>query len=200
MSKTKHPRSAKAGLVGGTKAQIETAAISLFAEKGVTETSIRDIAGAVDITEGALYRHFHSKDQLVRLLFERHYIAFAERLDALAATEATARGKVAAMIRGFCAAHDEDPRLFRFLLFVQHGQLGKLVPGAPTPVDAVRTVVDAGIAAGEIPRQDPDLATALVFGVVLQPVQFSAYGRLAPEMTPLSGRLQAAAWAALTAV
>src|SRR5262245_54079938 len=116
MVNTKHPNRAIGILNGGTKSQIETAAIRLFAEKGVTETSIRDIAAAVDITEGALYRHFHSKDQLVRLLFERHYIAFAERLDGLAATEPTTRGKVAAMIRGFCAAHDEDPRLFRFLL------------------------------------------------------------------------------------
>ena len=200
MSNLKHPKNSTGTPNGDTRSQLETAAIRLFAEKGVTETSIRDIAAAVDITEGALYRHFHSKDQLVRLLFERHYIAFAERLDALAATEPTARAKVAAMIRGFCAAHDEDPKLFRFLLFVQHGQLGRLAPGTPTPVDAVRAVVDAGIAAGEIPSQDPDLATALVFGVVLQPVQFSAYGRLAPEMTPSSGRLEAAAWAALTAV
>src|SRR5262245_17767405 len=200
MRNIKHSRGTRGSANGGTRSHIEAAAIRLFAEKGVTETSIRDIAGAVDITEGALYRHFHSKDQLVRLLFERHYIAFAERLDSLAATEPTAHGKVAAMIRGFCVAHDEDPKLFRFLLFVQHGQLGKLAPGAPTPVDAVRAIVDAGIAGGEIPRQDPDVATALVFGVVLQPVQFSAYGRLAPRMTPLSGRLEAAAWAAITAV
>ena len=32
------------------------------------------------------------------------------------------------MIRGFCHAHDENPTLFRFLLFAQHGQLSKLDP------------------------------------------------------------------------
>ena len=82
------------------------------------------------------------------------------------------------MIRGFCQAHDEDPTLFRFLLFVQHGQLSKLAPGTPTPVDAVRTVLERGIASKEIPDQPPDVATALVFGIVLQPVTFAAYGRL----------------------
>lgn len=199
MSSAKRREHGNGSAGGGTRSQLESAAIRLFAEKGVAETSVRDIAAAVDITEGALYRHFPSKDQLVRQLFERHYVAFAERLEALASAEPTARGKVAAMIRGFCAAHDEDPRLFRFLLFVQHGQLGKLAPGTPTPVDTVRAIVGAGIASGEIPPQNPDLATALIFGVVLQPVQFSAYGRLAPEMTPLSGRLEAAAWATLTA-
>ena len=123
-----------------TRDRIEKAAIRLFVEKGVTETSVRDIARAVDISEGALYRHFVSKDELVWALFERHYVEFAGQLDALAKAETTAHGKLAAMIRGFCQAHDENPTLFRFLLFVQHGQLSKLAPGTPTPVDAVRTV------------------------------------------------------------
>ena len=120
-----------------TRDRIEKAAIRLFVEKGVAETSVRDIARAVDISEGALYRHFVSKDELVWAdVFERHYVEFAGLLDALARAETTAHEKLAAMIRGFCQAHDEDPTLFRFLLFVQHGQLSKLTPGTPNPVDA----------------------------------------------------------------
>src|SRR5687768_10772823 len=115
-----------------TRDRIEAAAIRLFVEKGVAETTVRDIARAVDISEGALYRHFESKEQLVWQLFERHYLEFAGRLQTLAGTETSARAQVAAMIRGFCQAHDENPALFRFLLFVQHGQLGKLAPGTAT--------------------------------------------------------------------
>jgi AcrR family transcriptional regulator len=183
-----------------TRDRIERAAIRQFVAKGVTETSVRDIARAVDLSEGALYRHFVSKEQLVWAVFERHYLAFAARLDALAQAETTAHGKLAAMIRGFCQAHDEDPTLFRFLLFVQHGQLSKLAPGTPNPVDAVRTVVERGIAAKEIPDQPPDIATALVFGIVLQPVTFAAYGRLPSTMGPMSDRLVNAAWAAVKSV
>jgi AcrR family transcriptional regulator len=183
-----------------TRDRIEKAAIRLFVEKGVTETSVRDIARAVDISEGALYRHFVSKDALVWALFERHYVEFAGRLDALAEAETTARGKLAAMIRGFCHAHDENPTLFRFLLFVQHGQLSKLTPGTPTPVDAVRTVLERGITSKEIPDQPPDVATALVFGIVLQLVTFAAYGRLPSSMGAMRDRLVTAAWAAVTSV
>ena len=181
-----------------TRDRIENAAIRLFVQKGVTETSIRDIARTVDISEGALYRHFESKDDLVRKVFERHYVEFATKLQALAQTEITARGKVAAMIRGFCHAHDENPTLFRFLLFVQHGQLSKLAPGTPTPVDVMRMVMNDAIATSEIPAQHPDLATALVFGVVLQPVTFAAYGRLPRDLGSMCERLVAAAWAAVT--
>jgi len=181
-----------------TRERIEAAAIHLFVKKGVAETTVRDIARALEMSEGALYRHFASKEQLVWLVFQRHYLAFATELRALAAPEHTTREKLAAMIRGFCRAHDANPELFRFLLFVQHGQLARLTPDMLTPVDAVRAVVAAGLASGELPAQDPEMATALVFGVVLQPVQFAAYGRLPATMAPLTERLVSAAWTALT--
>jgi AcrR family transcriptional regulator len=183
-----------------TRDRIEKAAIRLFVEKGVAEASVRDIARAVDISEGALYRHFVSKEELVWAAFERHYVEFAARLDALGQAETTVRGKLAAMIGGFCHAHDENPTLFRFLLFVQHGQLSKLGPGTPTPVDVVRTALERGIASKEIPDQHPDLATALVFGIVLQPAIFAAYGRLPFSMGSMRDRLVTAAWAAVTSV
>ncbi len=172
----------------------------LFVEKGVAETTIRDIAQAVGLSEGALYRHFTGKEQLVWQLFERNYTEFAARLGTLAGAESTARGKVAAMIRGFCQAHDENPFLFRFLVFTQHGQLGRLGAETPTPVSVMRAVIESGIASGEIPPQDADLATAFVFGVVLEPVQFAAYGRLPSEMSAMCDRLIVAAWAAITAL
>jgi AcrR family transcriptional regulator len=177
-----------------TRDRIESAAIHLFVEKSVGGTTVRDIAGRVDLSEGALYRHFASKDDLVWQVFEKHYVALADDIRRLAAEARTTRGKIAAIIRGCCRAHDADPTLFRFLLFTQHGQLAKLAPGTPTPVDAVRDVIVAGIRAGDLPDQDADLATALVLGVVLQPVTFSAYGRLPTTLGPIAERLVAAAW------
>lgn len=183
-----------------TRHRIEDAAIRLFVERGIAETSVRDIARAVGLSEGALYRHFTGKDELVWRLFEHHYLEFATRLSSLAAAADTTRGKVAAMIQGFCDAHDDTPEVFRFLLFVQHGQLERLSPEAVTPVDVVRGVVANGIEAGELPAQDAELATSLVFGIVLQPTQFAAYGRVRTTMRDACPRLVSAAWAALTAL
>lgn len=185
---------------GDTRDRIEQAAIRLFVNQGVRDTSVRDIARAVDLSEGALYRHFVSKDELVWSLFERHYVDFARELQEVARQHASARAKMAAMIQAFCRAHDENPTRFRFLLFVQHGQLAKLAADALTPVQVVRDVLAAAIASGDIPEQDPDLATALLFGVVLEPVQFAAYGSLPGRMASLCDRLVSAAWAALTTV
>jgi AcrR family transcriptional regulator len=183
-----------------TRDRLERAAVRLFVEKGVAETSVRDIATAVDISEGALYRHFASKEELVWRVFEHHYVEFAHRLQALAGDAKTPQEKLGQMIRGFCDAHDDDPMLFRFLLFVQHGQIPKLAADTLTPVEVMRRMLEAAIDAGEIPKQDPALATALVFGVVLEPVQFAAYGQLPSTMRSMSTRLVAAAWAVVTTV
>lgn len=178
-----------------TRERIEEASIKLFASRGIAETSVRDITRAVGISEGALYRHFESKEDLVWQAFERNYIAFAEELQSLASQPVTVKDKIAAMIRGFCRAHDDNPTLFNFLVFVQHGQLAKLPADAPTPVTVMRRVLARAIEHGELPQQDPDLATALVLGTVLQPATFAAYGRIDSKLQPVSDRLISAAWA-----
>lgn len=47
--------------------------LRLFAEKGLHETTVRDISGATGFTNPALYRHFKGKDALASFLFERCY-------------------------------------------------------------------------------------------------------------------------------
>jgi AcrR family transcriptional regulator len=181
------------------KPLIDSAALRLFVEKGVDGTSVRDVAAAAGVSEGALYRHYDSKDALVWALFAESFVAFARKLEALQDGAAGTRAKLAAMIRGVCAFHDDEPLLFRFLLFVQHGQLEKVTADMPNPIDMIRDVVRAGIEAGDIPAIDHELATAMCVGLVLQPATFAAYGRLDGPLLPHAGRIAAAAWGALAA-
>jgi len=176
-----------------TRERIEQTAMALFVAQGVSETSIRDIAHGADIAEGALYRHFRGKDELIRELFERHYAAFATRLAALAANERASRDKLRAMVVECCRVFDADPVLFRFLLLVQHHSLRR-IEGPDTPVEVVRQVIAEGMAQREIPAGDADLATALVMGLILQPATFKTYGRLPGPLTPLAEHLVTACW------
>ena len=56
--------------MGDTKERILLTSLGLFARKGYEATSVSDIAGALGITKGALYRHFASKravfDEILR--------------------------------------------------------------------------------------------------------------------------------------
>jgi AcrR family transcriptional regulator len=181
-----------------TRERIETTALRLFVEKGVAGTTIRDIALAADVSEGALYRHYAGKDELVWVLFAQHYGAFAATLDVLQGAAKGLRAKLDAMVAGFCQLFDSDRTLFRFLLLVQHGQVEKITPAMANPVEIVRTAIAAALQRREIPPIDPDLATAIVMGIVLQTATFQIYGRLQGTMTGRAATLSAACWRALT--
>ena len=181
-----------------TRERIERVAMGLFVAQGVSETTIRDIAQGAGIAEGALYRHYRGKDELILELFRRHYAAFARRLEALQAACPHSRDKLQAMVEECCRVFDQDPVLFRFLLLVQHHSLHR-IEGADTPVEVVRRVIAQGMAQGEILKGDPDLATALVMGIIIQPATFKTYGRLPGAMVPLAARLAAACWNVLQA-
>jgi len=50
---------------GDTKARIQAAALDLFAEQGLQQTSLRQIADRLGVTKPALYYHFASREELV---------------------------------------------------------------------------------------------------------------------------------------
>jgi len=53
-----------------TKDRILSKSLDLFANKGFSDTSVRDIAKAVGLQPGALYNHFKSKDDILSTLLE----------------------------------------------------------------------------------------------------------------------------------
>jgi AcrR family transcriptional regulator len=158
-----------------TKTAIQAAAMGLFVSKGFAETSIRDIARAVSFSEGALYRHYPSKDALVTDLFASNYTAYARTLDALQAKERGFAAKLGAMIADIYRLFDEDPTLFRFLLLIQHQALPQLPDDIESPVKVLQKVVHAAIASGEIAKADGQLVAAMILGAILQPAVFNVY-------------------------
>ncbi len=181
-----------------TKELIAHTALHLFVEKGITETTIRDIAGAAGIAEGTLYRHYESKDQLAWELFSTNYLDFARELDRLQEEYETLKDKLTAMIRQFCAFFDRDPVLFSYLLLAQHAQLKKVTPEMETAVTVLQKVIAQGMARREVPEMEVELAAAMVLGVVLEVAIFKAYSRITQELSQLSETLTAACWRVLT--
>jgi AcrR family transcriptional regulator len=180
-----------------TKELIARTALELFVEKGITETTVRDIASAAGLAEGTLYRHFDSKEQLAWELFSTNYLAFALELDRLQQQYDNLKGKLDAMIRQFCAFFDRDPVLFSYLLLAQHAQLKKVTPEMVTAVTVLQKVIAQGMARREVPEMDVELAAAMVMGVVLQVAVFRAYGRITHNLSQLSETLAEAAWQVL---
>ena len=172
-----------------TRERLERAALALFAAKGVDATTTKDIAAAVGISEGAIYRHFRSKDELAWQLFSTHYFALAEAIDRVAAEAGALSQRIERTVDLFCTLFDRDPDLFAFILLSQHGQLGRVEAGMPNPVESLRRMFQAAIDAGECRSDDPDLLAAMALGLVTQPATFAIYGRLKRPLAELAPTL-----------
>lgn len=182
-----------------TKELIDETALRLFVEKGIAETTIRDIASAAGIAEGTLYRHYVSKEELAWELFSKNFTAFAVELDQLQRKQDTVKTKIEAMIRHYCAFFDKDPILFSYLLLALHAQLRKVTPDMPNAITVLRSVIAEGMARGEIPKKDREIAASMVLGVVLQVAVSKVYGRAKQSMTSLADTIVGAAWRVLEA-
>lgn len=176
-----------------TRGRIETAALRLFAERGVNGTSMRDIAGVVGVTEGALYRHFASKDDLARALFLSRYGALARGIDDIRASRAGFDDRLEAVVALFAEAFDRDPAGFAYVLVSQHEHLRDLAAASPdNAVEALGRVFADAMTAGEIPARDVALATSLALGLMVQPAIFRIYGRLAEPPSAHAGEIAGA--------
>ncbi len=90
-------------------------ALKLFSEKGIKETTIRDIAKAVGITEGAIYRHFESKDQIVHELFEKYSSYLYEKLENILKRSQNEEETFREVISAFLDFAFKKPDAFRYL-------------------------------------------------------------------------------------
>lgn len=183
-----------------TRARILEEALLLFARKGVEGTSVRDIAQAVGVAEGALYRHFRAKEEIAREVFLSHFAALAADVMAIGSSADPFPRKAWRLVMHFATLFDERPALFTFILINQHHHL-EAVPEEPerNPVSALRDIFSGAMERGEIEHTDPDLAAALALGLVVQPAVFRLYGRLQGPLARSAPAITRAVLAALGA-
>jgi|SRR5580693_3084388 AcrR family transcriptional regulator len=178
------------------KSRIDAAALHLFAERGADATPMPMIAECAGVAVGSLYRYYTNKEELVARLYADNYARLAQELDRAQTQAATARDKVAAMVRFICGFFDREWDLARFLLLEQHVRL-KTYSGAANPVDVVYGVLAEGMRRGEVRRLDGVLATALVMGPVIQAATFLTYGRLTGPLSNAAEDIAQGIWAAI---
>lgn len=66
-----------------TRAQLLDAAEAVFNEKGVSRTSLAEIASAAGVTRGAIYWHFKNKAELFHAMLDRVTLPIDEMVDKL---------------------------------------------------------------------------------------------------------------------
>lgn len=142
---------------GDTRARIQQAALELFAERGMQQTSLRDIADRLGVTKPALYYHFASREDLLNSLVEPMIADFEAYAAAQRATAPVPPRELLGSYFDLAHQHRALIRLAIRDLSVLHelkladrfiewrGTLAELLVGAsPSLPDAVRCMVALG--------------------------------------------------------
>lgn len=171
---------------GTTKARIERAALALFCARGVDAVTTREIAAASGVSEGALYRHYRSKDALSQTMFFAIHLRLAEEIAQAAGNAERVEDRARAIVAAYAKIADEDWTLFSYHLLTTHRFLPYAEKSAAarkaSPVALVEAVIAAGMKTGELPPGDAAIKAAAALGVVLQTALHKVYGRITGDL------------------
>jgi TetR/AcrR family transcriptional regulator len=147
-----------------------------FAERGFAGARVDRIARRAKVNKAMLYYHFKSKDRLYKTLLRRMFTLAAERMQAVAQSNATPVEKLDRAIAGFAAFIDEHA-FFPAIMLREvaeggaHLDRATLAALAAVPI-AVGRIVQEGVAAGSFRPVHPVLA----YFSMLAPIVFFLAG------------------------
>ena len=153
----------------------------LFAHKGLSATSIRDIAKTTGLSNPALYKHFRTKDELARVLFERLYRSHLLSLRKDVGSEIGFHGKLRAFLQNRLHAYDDHPDATIFA----SDNLIALWPHMPkemqdrTILSLLRDIIELGRSEGTVDsNSEITIQIALVTGILEQVTRQLFFGSL----------------------
>ncbi len=161
------------------RGEILDATVRVAARQGVSGASVRQIASEAGVTEGALYRHFDSKDDLCQKAYQQIVAEMvAEKEQLLQSRTATLTQLLRDWIRLSFEYYDRYPDAFTYVLLTPYDfaesditlQQGRMF---------AQLIADAS-KEGEFPEMDPVLAMSHFSGMMLNIPRLINEGTLAP--------------------
>jgi AcrR family transcriptional regulator len=151
--------------------QIEDAASALFSGRGYAATTMRDIAGALDLQGGSLYAHVTSKESLLAAIVEEAAERFHAAVRPLAEGGGSAAERLRAMVHahvGVLAGGLERAAVYLYeWRFLGQERRERIARSRAAYQAMFERVIAEGQAAGELdPRADPKLAAVFVLSAV----------------------------------
>ncbi|GJF16769.1 TetR family transcriptional regulator [Mycolicibacterium cyprinidarum] len=146
------------------------AAADLFAEKGLNDSKIEEVAAVTGVPKATLYYYFSGKEDILAFLLEDLLREISDAVNAIVRTDGTAADRLKAVIDGQLRAMAQRPAVCRALI----GELGR-AGRMPVIAEMIRTAYQqpveallvAGVVDGSLVAQPNPRSTSIaLFGAV----------------------------------
>jgi AcrR family transcriptional regulator len=177
------------------KKRILSAALSLFVARGVSETTIRDIAKKARCTNPALFKHFESKDALALHLFECCYLALFETVARAVAANEGMKERQLELVRSYveALARDSDAVLFAQENIRHFWPKASAAIRKHSILRLIREMLEEGQRRGEVTKAvSAEMLTVVWVGTMQQFARMWYFGELGREKASSAAELEMA--------
>ncbi len=171
------------GIDPNTRADILSAARSVFAVRGYDGTSVRSVAEAARVNKAMIYYYFPDKRGLYRSVLADSFDAMRQLWDqARFKTAASAHEKICTFIEGFIRFQrgNEDLRRILTMEYASAGAKSENIRWIAKRYfadnhAALVGVLREGMRRGEIRHTDPDAAVVVLIGMIMHSFAFAPF-------------------------
>ena len=155
---------------------LETAT-KLFGAKGYQSVSISEIAATAGVSKGLIHYHFGNKEDLLLVLVSSGRSIIQENLNEISHSNDTARNKIRKAIKLYLDLSSARLAVAQMMLIafieVPHTQKIRriLLEAFEATKLEFRTLIDEGLARGEIKPMDGEVATRFAIGMALETIK-----------------------------
>jgi TetR/AcrR family transcriptional regulator, repressor of fatR-cypB operon len=162
------------------------AATSLFAQRGVDATSMRDIAEAAGVREAAIYRYFAGKEVMSREIFASWYGWYSRQLREIVRGSGETRAKVLSVARLELSAPRDHTEAFTYFCENEPRFIRALLAGVPRARDIFIELIKSGQEKGEVKAGESgllaDMLSGALCGVALSWIRRRRRGELSGQL------------------
>lgn len=142
------------------------AVLALFSKRGYFATSVQDISRESGVSVGSIYHHFGDKEGIASSLYHSLSEQMSSRISWISARQSTVHDQCRNIVRTLFEMTEAEPLVMDFMLYAKHKEF--LPDEKPIcsskPFELMRTIVTAGMDAGEIRSMDVMVASTSLFG------------------------------------
>jgi AcrR family transcriptional regulator len=141
------------------RTQLLDTALELFAERGVENVSMKDLAAEAQVAQGLIYHYFGSKDELLAAVFQRHNPLPAIEAIAKALADLPVREGLLLFVQRLAQIFHEKRRVMRLvareMLSPRSNLLAEVVSFRQAAVALLTEYLQGRIDAGELKPHQP---------------------------------------------
>ncbi|KAA3661380.1 MAG: TetR/AcrR family transcriptional regulator [Calditrichaeota bacterium] len=160
-------------------------------KKGIRATTTKDIARRANISEGTIYRHFLSKDELANEVFEKTsqvlYLFLKDRL----ALCTTPRERLDCYVRSLFDFARKDHKKYSFLFAAHQTELRRQTRKKTKHMDLLVEIIMQGQMYGAFRAVDRHLAATMVLGTITQTIFYLKNGDIRVNFADIVPEVQA---------